>query len=231
MIEVRLLIICLITAVCPIVRGANIDTRSDSIDILHTDLSIDVSDFSSRVLYGRASITFEAKVNGINYIKLDLLGLKIDSIRSADTSLDYTYDDSVIAVTLPSSLMSGQRQTITIAYHGTPDSMIVNPDATKTWYWTMPDPIPSYLASMSVSDYIVLRDSYQGIRKTIPIYLAARASDTANLKKSFVHLKTALSIFEKRFGPYQFNRVGYCLVPFTSGAMEHATNISYMKGL
>jgi aminopeptidase N len=57
--------------------------------------------------------------------------------------------------------------------------------------------------------------------------LAARASDTTALKNGFVHLPDAVLGFEDYFGPYVWNRVGYCLVPFSSGAMEHATNIAY----
>jgi hypothetical protein len=296
MIRVRLLVLYFI-AVSPVARGINTDTRSDSIDILHTGLSLDFSDFSSRVLHGHADIKFAARVDGISYIRFDLLGLKVDAVTTGDIPLPYTYNDSLIVVVLKAPMRKGQKQTISITYHGRPihmpgdfggfywddqyafnigvsflaephnfgkawfpcfdnfaerctfhfaittdparramcngseDSMHVNTNGTKTWYWTMPGPIPSYLASVAVSDYIVLKDSYRGISRDIPILLAARAEDTANLKKSFIHLKDALYIFEKRFGPYQFDRVGYSIVPFTAGAMEHATNISYMEAL
>ncbi len=33
--------------------------------------------------------------------------------------------------------------------------------------------------------------------------------------------------YEKKFGPFQWQRVGYVGVPFNAGAMEHATNIAY----
>jgi len=248
-------------------------------------------------MYGHADISFVPKVNNVNYIKLDLLELKVDSVKSGSSPLKYTYDDSVIAISLSDSVVTGRQQTISVFYHGTPiqmpgdfggfywddlyafnigvsflaephnygkvwfpcfdnfverstfhfaittdstrrafcnghqDSMTINSNGSKTWYWTMSDPIPPYLVSMTVSDYVLLEDSYKGINGIIPISLAARATDSLNLKRSFVHLKDALAIFEKRFGPYPFNRVGYCLVPFSAGAMEHATNISYMLPL
>lgn len=294
--RVSLLVICLV-ALNTIAHGNAPDTRSDSIHILHTDLQIDVSDFSAKVLHGRADIIFSAKVNNINYIKLDLLGLRVDSVKSGNAHLKYTYNDSVIAISLLSPLTVGEKQAISVFYHGTPiqmpgdfggfywddlyafnigisflaephnygkvwfpcfdnfverstfhfavttdpsrravcnghqDSMTMSAKGNKTWYWTMKDPIPSYLVAMSVSDYVLLEDSYNGINGPLPILLAARAQDTAHLRKSFIHLKDALSIFENRFGAYPFERVGYCLVPFTAGAMEHATNISYMLGL
>jgi aminopeptidase N len=282
---------------CTIARGNAPDTRSDSIHILHTDLAIDVSDFSAKVLHGKADITFSARADNINYIKLDLLGLRVDSVKSGSAHLKYTYNDSLISIGLLSPLRVGEKQAISVFYHGRPiqvpgdfggfywdehyafnigvsflaephnygkvwfpcfdnfverstfhfavttgpsrmamccghqDSVTVNAKGNKTWYWTMKDPIPSYLASMSVSDYVLLEDSYNGLKGPLPILLAARSQDTAHFRRSFIHLKDALSIFENRFGPYPFERVGYCLVPFTSGAMEHATNISYMIGL
>ena len=294
--RVSLLLICLL-AMCTLARGNPPDTRSDSIHILHTGLAIDISDFTAKILHGRADITLAARVNNINYIKLDLLGLKVDSIRSGNSSLKFTYNDSTISIGLASSLRVGEKQTISVYYHGRPvqmpgdfggfywddlyafnigvsflaephnygkvwfpcfdnfverstfhfaittdpsrravcnghqDSVTMSSTGNKTWHWTMNDPIPPYLVAMSVSDYVVLEDFYKGLKGPLTILLAARAQDTAHLRRSFMHLKDALSIFESRFGPYPFERVGYCLVPFTAGAMEHATNISYMLGL
>jgi Peptidase family M1 domain/Peptidase M1 N-terminal domain/Secretion system C-terminal sorting domain len=296
-IRTSFLIISLI-AVCFTAKGTNTDTRSDSIDIINTRLSIDVADFTSRVLHGHADITFAAKVSGINYIKLDLLKLTVDSVKVGNSALTFSYNDSLINISLISPLSISHQQTVSVYYHGAPiqmpgdfggfywdnlyafnigvsflaephnygkvwfpcfdnfverstyqfaittdssrralcngrqDSVVSISSAKKIWYWTMADEIPSYLASISVSNYAVVRDTFASRGgNTLPIWLAARPSDTTNLKRSFAHLKNALSIFENRFGPYTFNKVGYCLVPFTAGAMEHATNISYMLGL
>ena len=295
-IRIRLVIFMLL-AICCSAMANSPDTRSDSIDIIHTDLKIDVSHFSTKVLYGQADINFYAKVNNVSYIRLDLLMLTVDSVKAGTSSLSYSYDDSVISISLPSSMSIYQQQTVSIFYHGTPiqmpgdfggfywdnlyafnigvsflaephnygkvwfpcfdnfverctfhfavttdssrramcnghfDSVSIDPSHSQTWYWTMADSIPSYLASMSVSNYAVLQDTIAALNGTLPIMLAARPSDTTNLKRSFTHLKNAISIFENRFGPYEFNRVGYCVVPFTAGAMEHATNISYMQAL
>lgn len=277
--------------------AVNTDTRSDSIDITHIDLKIDVSRFTQKVLYGAATVSYQARISGVSYIRLDLLGLTVDSVRRATTSLPFSHNDTLISITLPAALATGQRDSVTVFYHGTPlqppgdfggfywdntyafnigvsflaephnfgrvwfpcfdnfverstyhfaittdsvrsaycngyaDSTVVHADHSKTWYWTMKDEIPSYLASMSVADYAVVHDSYAALNGPLPISLVARTGDTTNLKNSFLHLKNALSIFESRFGPYEWNRVGYCVVPFTAGAMEHATNISYMQAI
>lgn len=102
---------------------------------------------------------------------------------------------------------------------------------TKLWHWSLHEEIPSYLAGIAVSDYQTLSDTVIGANGVIPIRLIARASDTTRLKNSFVHLKDAFHIFEKKFGPYRFEKIGYVVVPFNAGAMEHATNIAYMQAL
>ncbi len=99
----------------------------------------------------------------------------------------------------------------------------------RTRKWMMDQEIPSYLASVTVAAYTQVNQSYNGLNGTIPIVLTALATDTNNAKASFINLPLVLSTFENHFGPYRWNRVGYCMVPFSSGAMEHATNISYPK--
>jgi hypothetical protein len=99
------------------------------------------------------------------------------------------------------------------------------------WHWQLQPPIPSYLASVAVSAYTTHYDSCVGLEGVVPVQLAAAAADSADLVASFTHLKNALSIFESRFGPYRWERLGYCVVPFNAGAMEHATNIAYMQAV
>jgi len=105
------------------------------------------------------------------------------------------------------------------------DSLDMN--GTRIRKWIMNQTIPSYLASVAVANYTQVNQIYNGINGPIHIILAAAASDTTHVKNSFINLNLALSTFENHFGPYKWNRVGYCMVPFSSGAMEHATNIAY----
>lgn len=101
---------------------------------------------------------------------------------------------------------------------------------TITRTWEMNDPIPTYLACVAVSDYETLSDTFitPGI-DTVPVELAVRPADTSNLKSSFVNLDQALFAFEDWYGPFIWDKIGYSLVPFSSGAMEHATNIAYPR--
>src|SRR5688572_14387829 len=47
------------------------------------------------------------------------------------------------------------------------------------------------------------------------------------MKNSFINLEAAFDIYENKFGPYRWDRVGYMLESMNSGAMEHAMNIGY----
>lgn len=94
-------------------------------------------------------------------------------------------------------------------------------------HWRMNQEIPSYLASVAVADYVPLQSVISTPSHTLPVIIAARASDTNAVKAAFVHLPNAVNIFENKYGLYRWDRVGYCMVPFNSGAMEHATNIAY----
>ncbi len=108
-------------------------------------------------------------------------------------------------------------------------SEVDNGNGTKTYTWELGQEIPTYLASVAVSDYSSLDWTINGMNGPIPVLLAARANDTANLRASFIHLDSAVHAYEHGYGPYMFDRVGYAVVPFSAGAMEHACNIAYMR--
>lgn len=106
---------------------------------------------------------------------------------------------------------------------------VTNAGNKKIWHWKLSQAIPSYLASVAVANYATVSDTVHGINGSIPVELAAEAADTAVLKNLFVHLHDAFHIQEQMWGAYQWDRVGYCMVPFNAGAMEHATNIGFMS--
>ena len=103
--------------------------------------------------------------------------------------------------------------------------MIDNGDGTVTWHWSISNTIPTYLASVAVGDYEKYSDVFNGAEGDIPIEIYVRPQDTAKVPGSFLNLKEILDIFEEKYGPYPFERIGY--VGTAIGAMEHATNIAY----
>ncbi|MNJ90980.1 Aminopeptidase N [compost metagenome] len=118
----------------------------------------------------------------------------------------------------------------TAACGGVFQSKTIHPDLSETHYWKIHQTIPTYLVSVAVSNYVFVNKTftdYQG--NPVPVKLAAHASDTSSMKNSFVNLESAFDIYEAKWGPYRWDRVGYVLVPMTAGAMEHAMNIAYPK--
>ncbi len=106
---------------------------------------------------------------------------------------------------------------------------IVNANTTETWFWQLHESIPTYLASVAIASYKTVHQNFSGINGPVPVELHAVALDTANVKNSFVHLVDAFNTYEQEFGAYSWNKVGYSFVPFTGGAMEHATNVTYPR--
>ncbi len=100
-------------------------------------------------------------------------------------------------------------------------------DGTQVFHWNLPQETPSYLISVAVGKYEIIEDIYKGIMRDIPISLYVNKEDLANTNYSFKNLKNAMASFEKGYGEYMFDRIGYVSVPFTSGAMEHTCNIAY----
>lgn len=95
------------------------------------------------------------------------------------------------------------------------------------WHYLESVPLSVYLASVSVSKFSILKSSYQGLQTSFPLELFYKASDSLRVKGAFVNLPDAIRFFEEAFGPQPYSKVGYNLVPFSSGAMEHAGNITY----
>ena len=98
------------------------------------------------------------------------------------------------------------------------------------WRWELTDPIATYLASVAVGKYKVYKDTMQGVENILPIEIYADSATILKVSGSFANLKTFIHTYEKRWGPCRWQRIGYVAVPFSDGAMEHATNIAYPRG-
>jgi len=103
------------------------------------------------------------------------------------------------------------------------------------WTWKLENRIPTYLASVAVGEYKAYKDTILSISgEVLPIEIYANPATIAKVSGTFVNLKKFIQTYEKRWGPCRWQRVGYVGVPFSNGAMEHATNIalpsSYING-
>lgn len=100
-------------------------------------------------------------------------------------------------------------------------------DSTILWRWRLDEPVSTYLTSVAVGNYRHFADTVQGLERVIPIDIYTRPNEYNKIAGTFGHLKDVVHIYEYRFGPYPWNRIGYVGVAFNGGAMEHVTNIAY----
>lgn len=230
------------------------NTRSISFDLLHFEVDSVIYRDSVHLQFAQndsvLSITFPSPVQ-----TTDTFNLKIAyrGIASQDprwggyyTSGQYAFNLGVGFNSQPHNFgrawfpcIDNFTDRATYSFHITTDKDFVavcdgllkdeihHPDSSVTWHWQLDQPIPTYLAGVAVGKYAFVKHDFTGLQRTYPVWVAVEAKDTANLKASFANLDQALQCFEQKFGPYQFDRVGYVGVPFNGGAMEHATNIAY----
>jgi aminopeptidase N len=269
--------------------------RSDTIDVFHYIVNLNVTDFTTKNIIGEATITFSPKVTSVNSISFDLLGLTVDSVIYNGTPLMFNYNDTLLVCHFPSAVPDADTASLDVYYSGVPEVdpswggfyfqsgyayimgvgfVSVPHTFGRTWHpcfdnfaekatyeinittnggkvayangllvsqtmsgsdvtrkWVINEPINSYLACFSVNSYTHVNQKYISAvtGDTTPIMLISLPADTTNFKNSFINLGNALDQFESHYGPYEWEKVGYVAVPFTGGAMEHASCISYPK--
>ncbi len=94
-------------------------SRSDSIDILHTRIELDLTNTPSGIIRGDATITFTPRVPGITTLPLDLL-LPVDSVMMGGSPLTFAHPGEVLLVDLPGPHGPGDTLALTVSYHGNP---------------------------------------------------------------------------------------------------------------
>lgn len=91
--------------------------------------------------------------------------------------------------------------------------------------WSTAEDFSTYLLTFAVAHYALLRSS----ESIVPIEIYTLPSDTASAHISFKLLPRMIRTLANRFGPYPFEKVGYCATRV--GAMEHQTMISFPVSL
>lgn len=262
------------------------------IDVVHYTISIEDIDFTNKVLTANTNLRFTPKQNNTGIIQLDFFKLNIDSMFFNNLKFQtFTYNDTIINITLPQIINTTDTVNLKIYYHGVP---VLEPylwggfhiDATyaynlgvafeayphnfgKAWFpcldnftdratydyfikvqsnhkaicggtlisvtpvsgnklefhWKINNTIPTYLASVAVGAYAGILDTLNDKNGTVPIGIYVKPADSIKAINSFTKLKNIISIYEKYWGTYRWERVGY--VGTDKGAMEHSCNIAY----
>lgn len=98
----------------------DIIARSDTFDIVHYEIDLDVTDYSGQNIQAATTITFRALMDGLTLIRFDLVELQVDSVVGASGTLNFMQDDQNLTVYLPAAPPIGVDQLITVYYGGQP---------------------------------------------------------------------------------------------------------------
>ena len=263
--------------------------EADSIDVLHYDLVLDMSDTAVRQVYGTAEITFVVTrdcsaltfdlicdavspvsldgtvTRGFNYDRDNALLTVYAHGHAGDThvvSVPYTtsgyvesygwgglhLDDYIYynlgAVFMMTPHVFGRswfpcrdnfydkatyRLTVTskpgwrAICSGLKQSEVTHADGSNTSVWVIDHPTPTYLASVSSAPWRIIERQYESVYGTYPALIGYMNRDSVQVYDKFDVLEDVLPMFERAFGPYRWDRVGYIATP--KGSMEHVSNI------
>lgn len=108
---------------------------------------------------------------------------------------------------------------------GMRDSVVYHSDSSSTWYWTMNPPAPTYLVGVAVAPFHIIEREYTSEYGTYPAILGFLGHDSVNVWSTFDKLRKVIPMYERCFGPYVWEKVGYVSTP--KGSMEHCGNIAF----
>lgn len=94
--------------------------RSDTFDILHYDIHLDVTNYAGAMIKGATTVSFEALMPDRPFIRFDLFDLTVDSVTEAGEQRSFSYDGAFLKVDLPVAPPVGEERALTVHYHGNP---------------------------------------------------------------------------------------------------------------
>ncbi len=107
----------------------NNNAKSDTFDIRHYSLYLDLTAIAQQEFKAIAEISFSPKLPGVSRLNLDLLELNVDSVQLkvnngvfSNQGFTYTYNDSLLALELNQPLPLGDSAVFKIFYQGYPET-------------------------------------------------------------------------------------------------------------
>ena len=94
--------------------------RSDTFDILHYDIAIDITDYSGQTIKAETKIRFTPKLDAQDFIRFDLVRLTVDSVKMNNQTVSFQTDSSHVKIEFLQSMMLGDTNDVTVFYHGNP---------------------------------------------------------------------------------------------------------------
>jgi aminopeptidase N len=141
---------------------------------------------------------------------------------------------SLMRLWLPSHDVPGDKATFDVTF-SVPEGLVVagsgllteqhSADGWSSYRWVERHPTATYLFTYAAAEYAIIEDSWNGLPMQYYVYRA----DSARAVQYFSPVADMMEAFTAAFGPYPFDKVGYCITPI--GSMEHQTMISYSQQL
>lgn len=98
-------------------------------------------------------------------------------------------------------------------------------DGSLTTEWLLNHPTPTYLVGVAVAPFNIIEREYEGVNATYSALLGFIHHDSTNVWQAYENMSKVIPMYERCFGPYRWDRVGYVSTP--KGSMEHAANIAF----
>lgn len=94
--------------------------RSDSFDILHYAINLDVTNYAAQLLKAHTTVHFQPILPDQSHIRFDLFELTVDSVTGENGPLPFQYNGTHLRVDFPDILPVGETHEVTVYYQGTP---------------------------------------------------------------------------------------------------------------
>ncbi|HSB36966.1 MAG TPA: M1 family metallopeptidase [Thermoanaerobaculia bacterium] len=132
--------------------------------------------------------------------------------------VDDPRDKAVVTVhvTVPPGMVAASSGLLTTADE---------PDGRRTFTWRLPQPIPTYLVSLAVANYVKVEGSYVRLDgRTMPLISYVLPENEASSRQQLAVLGSQIGVFAPLFGEYPFADTKYGIAAsHFGGGMEHPT--------
>nr|MBS0036900.1 T9SS type A sorting domain-containing protein [Saprospiraceae bacterium] len=94
--------------------------RSDTLNLYHYEIHLDVTRFISGEIYGRTIVHLESLMDSIHVITLDLEGLTVDSVNIEQSAMPFSHDGRFLRIFSDEPLSANDSIEAEVFYHGSP---------------------------------------------------------------------------------------------------------------
>lgn len=158
--------------------------------------------------------------NGVDFIATSCQGLGASIWWPCK---DHMYDEPdngvVVKATVPAELVAVSNGRLVEEQDNT--------DGTKTFTWTVENPINNYGVNLNIGDYTHFSEKYYGIEGELDMDYWVLSYNEDQAKTHFEDAPKMMAAFEDWFGPYPFYKDGYKLVEVPYWGMEHQSSVTY----